>query len=99
MKAQMKTYHVSYSLEGDERCQSVPANSPGQAFFKCKQAHPRAVLRKCELRGSGLMAATWMSYDAPKNQDMPSTPHRNGAVEEAMTFAFYPQTASHKPLS
>jgi hypothetical protein len=92
--ANMKTYHVEFCENGNNKCQPFPANNPGQAFFKCKKAHPKAVLRCCTLQGSGFMKQTWTSYAAPANQDMP--PQQDGAVEDTMTFAFYPQTLSRR---
>jgi len=90
----MKIYHVEFCENGSEKSQPFPANDPGQAFFKCKKAHPEAVLKSCVLQGTSFMAGTWIRYDAPKNQDMPKETQHDGAIDE--TFSFYPQTLSRR---
>jgi len=82
----MKPFRVEFSDNGSTRRQSFRANGPGQAFFKCKEAHPDAELKCAVLRGVGFMRRTSIRYDAPKNQSMPSKPKPNPAIQEVMPF-------------
>jgi hypothetical protein len=88
----MKNYHVEFSENGIEsKWQTIQAGNPGQAFFKCKKAHPKAVLKRCEL-GPGSI-----TYDAPKNQAMPSKPRPDDLTQTMMTF--YATCLSRKPIT
>jgi len=44
----------------------------------------------------GFLAGTSIRYEAPKNQNTPKETQHNGAIDETMTFPFYPQTLSRR---
>jgi hypothetical protein len=93
----MKPYHVQFTESGQDRWQSFQANSPGNAFFKCKRAHPKAVLKQCVLEGWGFMEGAVIQYDAPRNQAMPTRAKLDNATQETMPF-YATEALSRKPL-
>jgi hypothetical protein len=86
----MKNYHVEFIEDRQTKWQTIQADNPGQAFFKCKKAHPKATLTRSTL-GPGAI-----TYHAPKNQAMPSKPKPDDLTQTMMSF--HAACLSRKPI-
>jgi hypothetical protein len=76
----MKIYYVEFTGNGKDQWEEFEGSTPGHAFAKAKRAHPTAVLKGSVLQGRDFRHA------ALRNQDMPTMPSTDDAVQEVMPF-------------
>jgi len=87
----MINYIVEIELNGDIQAHKTEAVNPGSAFFKVLRDHPGATLIRCttagRMAGHNFLPVLYLTYDAPKNQDMPKHIEKENATQSLMPWA------------
>jgi len=94
------SYDVQYRLDGEVRRHTYDAPNPGEAFAKCLTDHPGATLVRATRRGrlAGL-AHVEINYDPPPVQrPIIKRVPRSRALDQELTFPFFPDCRSERPI-